>query len=82
MMADGISKKRKLVSAQSRRAQIETFSLCFVKKSSNVVYERKWKQFRVFCTDKDLQDEGICIDSKGPEEPSSKIVGNLLECFY
>lgn len=81
-MAEGVSMKRKFVSGESLRAQPGIVSQGFMKESSDAFFEKKWKQFRAFFMDTDLQDGGICTDLEGRGEPGSKIVSKVLEFLH
>lgn len=65
---------RKLAALETARGGIQ--------KTSSELYEKKWKGFKEFCRNENLQGSNGTIDPDGDGQPSEDIIGNIVEYFH
>lgn len=70
------------VSASERRAAAIQTSKGGIQKKSADLYDKKWKGFKEFCMNPELQQSNGVLDPDGEDQPSADIVGKIVEYFH
>lgn len=68
--------------AATRKEQAEQTAKAGVKGSSSNVYERKWKNFKAFCMDENVQEGNGVVDPESSGQPNADIIGKIVEYFH